>query len=250
MRTNRPAGHAMPSAEAFEEPQVISIDVDPSYPGPDNPGPDYGDPEEASELMEEEVRSQAAQGGAGSPPYTAPGDEPSQGGPSTTRCYYAEASNNTQVGRVFSSTAQVAETRKRSQEDGQDGARGTRCRRTGSDGLRKPRARSMDSGDGQEEQEGVKDCWCSKCEIDPDDSRRAAVDPTEASRRRMKVASTWTPMRRSRDNSAERERSRSASPREWHSSRMKEIRSQLLQETIRQVRQESRALEKAKQEFI
>ena len=65
----------------------------------------------------------------------------------------------------------------------------------------------------------------------------------------MRVASTWTPLRRSRDNSAERERSRSASPR-VNSAKMKEKRSQLLQETIRQVRFESKSLEKAKQEVI
>ena len=67
--------------------------------------------------MEEEVRNQAAQGGAESPPYMTPGDEPPLGGPSSTRCYYEEASNTTQVGRDFSSTVQVEETRKRSQKD-------------------------------------------------------------------------------------------------------------------------------------
>ena len=73
MRTDRPAGRAMPPVEAFEEPKVISIDVDPSSPGPDNPGPEYGDIDEAEELMEEEARDHAAHEGAASPPYIAPG---------------------------------------------------------------------------------------------------------------------------------------------------------------------------------
>ena len=67
------------------------------------------------------------------------------------------------------------------------------------------------------------------------------------------MVSTWTPEQRSRENSTGRQRSRSASPRERQSSRIREveeIRNQLLRETTRQVRKESKALEKAKQAVI
>ena len=60
MRTNRPRGRAMPSNENLDEPQIISIDVDPRSPGLNYPDPDYGDAEEANKLMDEEERSQVA----------------------------------------------------------------------------------------------------------------------------------------------------------------------------------------------
>ena len=81
-RTDRPRGRAMPSNENLDEPLVISIDVDPM-----SPGPDYEDPEESNKLIDEEEQSQVAQGG-GSPAYTAPGEQTSPGGPSTTKGYY------------------------------------------------------------------------------------------------------------------------------------------------------------------
>ena len=146
----------------------------------------------------------------------------------------------------LSSSVQVEETQKRSQRAGQGGARGTKCRRLGQDGLRKPRTRSNDSGDSRETPQ---ECWCAMCTIDAHDDRRPSRESSEGSRRRLRVASTWTPRGRSRDTSEERERSRSASPR-VNSMKMKMIRSQLLQETLRQMRKDSEALEMARQDVI
>ena len=236
MRTDRPSGRAMPPGETFEEPQVISIDVDPSSPGQDDPGPEYEDVVEAEELMQEEASHQVIQEGPASPLYIAPGDFQHQGDPPAGGGNDEGAPQSSQVVIDLSSSVQGEGTKERVQRTGGGGARGTKCRRLG----------PGDSGDSRGTQQ---ECWCVMCTGDAYDDRRLSRESSEGSTRRFRAASTWTPRVRSRETSKERERSRSTSPRA-NSLKMKMIRSQLLHETLRQMREDEDAIEMARQEVI
>ena len=205
---DRPAGRGAPMNEHLDEP--IVIDVDPRL-----PGPEYGDPEESNELMDEAEESQTA-AGSGSPAYVAPGELEGSSFEKTTRtrAYYTEDYKNSQVNKVVSSVVQVNEGRKRGQEDRCAMPSGGRPRwRSPSPGTAARSPESGPTGDARRRHGSQEPfCECQVCELYPECSRGAVVDPTESGRRRLRVVSTWTPEPRSRERSSTRPRSRLSSP--------------------------------------
>ena len=110
-------------------------------------------------------------------------------------------------------------------------------------------------------------CECRVCQQFPERSMEA-VDPTESGRRRLKVVSTWTPEPRSRTSSSTKQRSKTKSPasrtqeqgsrfetrrRSKSTSLEREMREAqycLLRETRRQVKKETKILDKARSALI
>ena len=272
---DRPAGRTCPMNEHLEEPIVIDVEgpeiagANARSPSPD-PSPEYEDPEEVQVLMED-----AEEGGPASrdrsPVYTAPGEQERSRDSSAerilrSRAYYTEGYKNHQVNKVSSNVAQVTEGRKRGQQDwcSTMPRRGRprwqsispETRETGNEVERRRSARSQEPF-----------CECRVCQQFPERSMEA-VDPTESGRRRLKVVSTWTPEPRSRTSLSTKQRSRTQKPtsrtqeqrsrfetrRRSESTslerQMREAQDCLLRETRRQVKKETKILDKARSALI